>query len=548
MASSALYGDDKIHRSPRPPISLPIDPNHSMLPIFFQNLPSLAHFPALIDADSGESLTFSALKREVLAFSSSLPSLGVTRNDVILICAPNSICFPVCFLGIVAIGAVGSTVNPQYTVRELSDQVNDCKPKLIITTVELYNTKVKDFNLPAILLGPKPLAQTTPIPIPSKTWYYQDLIATSSSAALSDFPTIPQTSVAALLYSSGTTGKNKGVILTHRNFIAGATMVTSDQEHDKEYYKTILCFLPMFHIFGLLVLTLAQLQMGNAVVVMPRFEIDKFLGSIARFRVTDLFVVPPVILNLVKHKDLCGNYNLSSVREIMSSAAPLSNALVEGCAKIFPQAAIFQGYGMTETCGPITIDNPKLRSKSPGSVGFLVQGVESRIVSVETLQSLPPNQLGEIWVRGPNVMQGYLNMPEATNSTVDSEGWVHTGDLGYFDFDGRLHIVDRIKDLIKCKGFQVAPAELESLLFTHPGILDAAVVPFPDDEAGQVPIAFVVRSSCKIVTEEEIKSFIAKQVATYKRLRRVIFAESIPKLASGKILRRELTKNVTSKL
>ena len=331
------YGRDGIYRSMKPPLVLPRDPNLSMVTFLFRNASSYPNKPALIDAETSETLTFSQLKSTIAKVSQGLLSLGITKNDVVLIFAPNSIQFPICFFSIVAIGAIASTTNPVYTTQELAKQVKDSNPKLVITVAELYD-KVKGFNLPAVILGPNSNVTSNPNVI-----HFNDLLNHNPSSSESELNinNVKQNDTAALLYSSGTTGTSKGVVLSHGNFIAASLMVTMDQEVSGERHHVFLCVLPMFHVFGLAVIMYGQLQIGNALVSMERFELEKALAAVERYRVSHLWVVPPIILALAK-QSVVKKYDLSSLKHIGSGAAPLGKDLMEECSRNLPNAVVAQ--------------------------------------------------------------------------------------------------------------------------------------------------------------------------------------------------------------
>jgi acyl-CoA synthetase (AMP-forming)/AMP-acid ligase II len=296
--------------------------------------------------------------------------------------------------------------------------------------------------------------------------------------------------------------------------------------------------LPFFHIYGQTVLMAAALRQGATLVTMPRFDLEQFLQLLQDYRVTQAAVVPPIVLALAKHP-MVDRFDLSALSYIGSGAAPLGAALEEACGQRLG-CLTAQGYGLTESSPVLTtnaIDEARVRH---GSVGELVPNTEAKVVDVATAAELGRNQTGELCFRGPQVMRGYRNRPDETAQLLDPDGWLHTGDIGHVDDDGYVFIVDRVKELIKYKGMQVAPAELEAVLVSHPAIADAAVIRLPDEEAGEVPKAFVVTSAA--LSARDVMDYVAARVAPHKKVRAVEFVDEIPRAPSGKVLRRVLVE------
>jgi acyl-CoA synthetase (AMP-forming)/AMP-acid ligase II len=297
---------------------------------------------------------------------------------------------------------------------------------------------------------------------------------------------------------------------------------------------------PFFHVMGFVVSLAVPLAAGATVVTLPRFDLERFLGLAERHRATVLVVPPPLVAALARHPMVDG-YDLSRVELIVSGGAPLGPELQRAVAARFPGVVVGQGWGLTETAVGATMPD-RDAGTVPGSVGRVMPGTELRVVDPDTQRDLGAGDRGELLVRGPQVMAGYLRRPEATAATIDADGWLRTGDLGFVDRDGNVFVADRLKELIKVSAYQVAPAELEALLLTHPAVADAAVIGRPDPTHGEVPVAVVV---CRApVDEAELLAFVAERVTPYKRLRTVRFAESLPRTPSGKLLRRALRDQV----
>ncbi|KZV20099.1 OPC-8:0 CoA ligase1 isoform 1 [Dorcoceras hygrometricum] len=531
--------------SKRKPVPLPA--NQSLDVTTF--ISSRAHSGriAFIEAATGRQLTFSDVWRAVDAVSTFLfEDYGIRKGHVVLLLTPNSIYFPIVCLAVMSLGAVITTTNPLNTSREIAKQIADSKPVLAFTIPQLV-AKIAGSNLRVVILGPS-ASQSSP-----DSGNLRVVASIEEMMRREPSPTrvkerVGQDDTATLLYSSGTTGASKGVVSSHRNLIAMVQTVVNRFRLDEEN-STFICTVPMFHIYGLVAFATGILASGSTVVILSKFELDEMLAAIQKYSATHLPLVPPILVALVNnYETIRKRYDLSSLQSVLSGGAPLSKEVIEGFVEKFPKVTILQGYGLTESTGIGASTDSLEESRRYGTAGLLSPSMEAKIVDPETGAALPVNRTGELWLRGPCIMKGYFSNEEATASTLDSDGWLRTGDLCYIDEDGFVFVVDRLKELIKYKGYQVPPAELEALLLTHPEIADAAVIPFPDKDVGQFPMAYVVRKAGSTVTQSGIMDFIAKQVAPYKRIRRVAFADSIPKNQSGKILRKDLIKLAVSKL
>ncbi|MEU6374488.1 4-coumarate--CoA ligase family protein [Streptomyces sp. NPDC046909] len=509
-----------------PPVELPI---HEAV------LGRAAEFgdrPALVDGTDGTTLTYAQLDMFHRRVAAGLAEAGVVKGDVLALHSPNTIAYPTAFYAATRAGAPVTTVHPLATPEEFAKQLKDSAARWIVTVSPLLETARRAAELAG---GVEEIFVCDSAPGHRSLI---DMLGTTAPEPRIDID--PAEDVAALPYSSGTTGLPKGVMLTHRQIATNLAQL--DPVIDAGPDDRILAVLPFFHIYGLTTLMNLPLRRGVTVVVLPRFELDTFLAAIQNHRITGLFVAPPIVLALAKHP-LVGRYDLSSLRYIVSAAAPLDAELAAACSRRLGLPPVGQGYGMTEL-SPCThaVSLEDMPTAPPGTVGKLVAGTEMRIISLDDPdKDTGIGEDGEILIRGPQVMKGYLGRPDATAAMIDPDGWLHTGDVGHVDADGWLFVVDRVKELIKYKGFQVAPAELEALLLTHPGIADAAVIGVYDTDHNEVPHAYVVRQpTATHLSEGEVMTYVAERVAPYKRVREVTFIDGVPRAASGKILRRQL--------
>jgi len=512
----------------RPPLDYPRMPYDRMLSHGAERHPENVAV-AFRDA----SLTYRELEALTNRFARALSGLGVGKGDRVCLLTTNCPEYIIAFYAIARVGAVASPMNPSYREREIEYQLNDTGAVAVVVhadqvpLVDAVRARTPSLrHVIAIGSSESPAATVRS---------FTELIAKERATPPARVE-IHEDDLVALPYSSGTTGLPKGVMISHKNlvtnniqFVACLRMRESDR---------LMLFLPFYHIYGTMLMG-AAVHTGATCVLMERFEPVECMQLLERHRVTLFFVVPPVLLMLSNWPDLA-KYDLSSLRLTMVGAAPVAPELSRRFREL-TGVPVVQGYGMTEA-SPLTHVNPvhDERLNVVDSAGLLAHDTEHRVVDIETgLRVLGPGEVGEICIRGPQIMQGYWKAPEATAAAL-RDGWYYSGDIGYVDERGYLFVRDRKKEMIKFKGFGIAPAEIESLLLEHPAVADAAVIGKPHPEAGEIPKAFVVRKPGQTLTAADVAAFVKGRLANYKIPGEVEFVDAIPKTPSGKILRRVL--------
>ncbi|TDW29198.1 AMP-binding protein [Cryobacterium psychrophilum] len=518
--------------SPFPDVEIP---NLSVFDYLFGSLDTAsADRVALTDGATGEATTYGELVRQIEALARALAARGIGVGSVVALHSPNRPDFAVAFHGILRAGATATTVNALSTAGEMATQLTDSKAVAIIAADALFPVSAEAGKLAGVaaerMISLGEVDGSTSL---------ADMVRETHPAQDVSFD--PATHLAVLPYSSGTTGKAKGVMLTHRNLVANVAQSASLVGVTKD--DRVLAVLPFFHIYGMTVLLNIALAQRANLVTMARFDLADFLGLIQSARITYVFIAPPIAVALAKHP-LVAEFDLSSLRTVFSGAAPLDGS-VGGAVAERLNCEVLQGYGMTEM-SPVSHASPRGRTDIPlNSVGLTVPNIQCRIVDPLTgsdiaIPTVGVSEPGELLCRGPNIMVGYLGNDEATRATLDVDGFLHTGDIATVSAEGFVTIVDRLKELIKYKGYQVAPAELEALLLGHPQIADAAVIGVIDADGEEVPKAFLRLQPEATLSKEDVMIWVAERVAPHKKVRQVEMIDFIPKSASGKILRKDL--------
>jgi len=500
-------------------------------------------------------LSYRYLKELVDRFATALQSMGVEKGDRVALFLPNIPQFVISYYGALKAGAIVTAVSPLYRERELEHQLVDSGSETLVVLDLLYPVveKIRDTKLertivtgikeylPAVkrvlgsLLGKVPSRKVARRP---GVHFFQELLKAYPPRP-SEVQIDPEEDLALLQYTGGTTGTPKGAMLTHHNLVSNAYMCDAwlQAEEGREIHVSVL---PLYHIYGMTVTMNSAIVSAGAMILIPRFDPADVLSSIQRHRASVFCGVPTLYALLVNHPEIT-KFDISSVKFCISGASSLPPEVQKRFMEL-TKGTLVEGYGLTEA-SPVTHANPldpTLETVKIGSIGLAWPDTESRIVDLEEGERpLPPGEVGELVVRGPQVMKGYWNMPEETASVM-RDGWLYTGDIGRMDEDGYFYIVDRKKDLIKYRGYSVYPMEIEDVIYEHPAVKLCAVVGRPDEVSGEIPKAYIVLKEGAEATEEEMIQFVRERVAPYKRIREVEFREELPMTLVGKVLKRTL--------
>ena len=515
----------------------------------FDDEPSLGHLLTkkltihgetivLVSGISSAELSAIELLQKSVEVAKALKAAGIKPGDVVSIVSENRFEFAYILFGSILLNVTFAPINLTYCEREMDHAFNLSKPKIIFMS-PFASQKVVDVAKKLSYVQ-KIVLMEEENPFGKSVVLFDEFLASGENENFSLVPVNKSKTVSIILCSSGTTGLPKGVMLTQDNMVVVSRFCKNTVlqfSNIKNEEKVILGLVPWFHAFGLTTLVGIMASASGRIVLLPKFEEGLFLSCVENYKCNVMFLVPPLMVFLAKHPMIDG-YDMSSMRIVICGAAPLSKDLEKAVYDRLknPKLTIRQGYGMSELSLSVLLQKSIFK---PGSVGEVIEGSVAKVID-ENGKSLGPNQRGELCFKGNQLMLGYIGDEKATKDTIDKEGWLHTGDVGFYDEDKQFFIVDRIKELIKWKGYQVPPAEIEGLLLTHSKIKDAAVIGIPDDFAGELPLAFVVKAD-ESLTEDEVIEFVAKTASPAKRLHGgVRFVDEIPKNPSGKILRREL--------
>ncbi|XP_063927637.1 uncharacterized protein LOC135140853 [Zophobas morio] len=538
VSVGAKFSDNRVIKSKAANL---IIPNQLIPDYIWQDLGKWHDKTAVVCFETGKSYTFNQVYLKCRNLAGSLRrKFSLEKGDTVAVILPNVVDFPVAFLGAIQAGLVVTTVNPLHNADEMARQLSDSGAKIIFTVRDILTV----VNTAMSILGekiPTVIAEAQPADCFPQGCIKMSELCDNSNNNGNALPEGSPDDVAILPYSSGTTGFPKGVQLTHRNVVSNLYQMSSPDfivnlKTEGSFQDVIPVFLPLFHIYGMVGIFLNFFAQGCKLVMIPNFIGSQFIKLLQYYQPTLLFAVPPMIVVVLNNPKIKVD-DLKSVRTIISAAAPLGSLSVEEFNdKSSGKITLLQMYGMTETSPLTLMQTPKLANGTKiGGSGFLIPNTEAQIIPQTSAQS------GELLVRGPQIMKGYHNNPEATRDAILQDGWLRTGDICYYDEHQHFFITDRLKELIKVKGFQVAPAELEEILMSHSAVVDAAVVGIPHPVHGEAPKAFIVVKKGQSVNTDHVKEFVAAKVSSYKRLvGGVVVTEKIPRNCAGKILRNEL--------